>query len=88
MRPYIVAATFGVGPSARLFANALLAPSEPAATAVFVATAIREMKLEEPLSGVSVVELGKQFLEDALRTLRSETADGGQIVSLVPPPVA
>lgn len=88
MRPYIVAAVFGIGPDAKLFTNALLAPSPPAAAAAFVSRAVQEMNLTEPLSGVAVVEIGKQFLEDALRTLRNETTDGGQIVSLVPPPVA
>ena len=88
MRPYIVAAVFGVGSEAKLFTNALLAPSPPAAAAAFVARAVQEMNLAEPLSGVAVVEIGKQFLEDALRAVRNETAEGGQIVTLVPPPGA
>ena len=87
MRPYIVAAVFGVGSEAKLFTNALLAPSPPAASAAFVARAVQEMNLTEPLSGVAVIEIGKQFLEDALRAVRNET-EGGQIVTLVPPPGA
>lgn len=87
VRPYIVAAVFGVGSEAKLFTNALLAPSPPAAAAAFVARAVQEMNLAEPLSGVAVVEIGKQFLEDALRAVRNET-EGGQIVTLVPPPGA
>ena len=87
MRPYIVAAVFGVGSEAKLFTNALLAPSPPAVSAAFVAAIVQEMKLTELLSGVAVVEIGKQFLEDALRAVRNET-EGGQIVTLVPPPGA
>lgn len=93
MRPYIVAALFGAGtPECQLTSNALIAASREHAASTFVAQAIQESNITQPLSGIIVIELDRQFLEDALRELSVTKAGGvsvlGQVVELRPKPAA
>ena len=93
MRPYIVAAVFGAGtPECELCSNAVIAASREVATANFIATALQESSIKQPLSGIVVVELEREFLERALHALgvgqTPSVSVRGQVVELRPQPGA
>lgn len=84
-KPYIVALTFNQPDRSALVATAVLAPTPEFAASMVVEEVVRE-GVEGQISGVSVMPLTRQFLENALRALDDKLPKSGKadIVSLVP----
>jgi hypothetical protein len=79
---YAVVATFGLPPNAKIYQNAMIAPSREAAAAMMVYECMKQdpALAENPITGVAVMELTPEWMRSALQ--------GGQpakVFSVVPP---
>lgn len=84
MKIYAVAATFGAAPEQKLFVHRVVAPDQMAAVGICCTQWGR--LTDQPLTGIAVQELDREFMSAAMDALRDrEPGTGAKVFSLVRP---